>query len=167
MPSSRDVPAASHRGDAGPAPDIRCLTPDDRWSLAEFSCRGYGEPWSDLVEEMVRDDLADAIAVSGVEAAGLWVGPQLCGVVAWRIDPASPTLCRGILLAIQNGHRRRGYGRRLKRELIQRTRHAGAVAIVSEVHRDNDPMIQLNASLGAVVERIDGDPDHLRCVIPV
>jgi ribosomal protein S18 acetylase RimI-like enzyme len=160
------VAAATRRGDAGASRSIRALTPADREALASFSCRGYGEPWAELVEGMVREDLADALAVPGVEALGSWVGPQLCGVVVWRIDGSGPVLCRGILLAVANGHRRRGHGRRLKRELVERARRAGAVAVVSEVHRDNDPMIDLNVSLGAAVDRIDGDPDHLLCVIP-
>jgi hypothetical protein len=50
---------------------------------------------------------------------------------------------------------------------VDRARRSGAVAVVSEVHWDNDPMIELNAQLGANVEQIEGDTDHCLCVIPL
>jgi GNAT superfamily N-acetyltransferase len=153
-------------GDPGESVEITQLTAVDRGTLADFSCRGYREPWTDLVEEMVRCHLADALDIDGVSALGLWRDEQLCAVVAWRIDSSSG-VCRSILLAVRNGHRRRGYGRRLKAELVDRARRSGAVAVVSEVHWDNDPMIELNAQLGANVEQIEGDTDHCLCVIPL
>jgi GNAT superfamily N-acetyltransferase len=117
---------------------------------------------------MVRVHLADALEDGGVDALGLWVDGQLAGLVAWRVEPAGPSgtsICRSIVLAVQNGHVRRGYGRRLKEDMIERAREDGAAAVVSIVHWDNNAMISLNVVLGANVERIDGDPDHCNCVI--
>lgn len=36
-----------------------------------------------------------------------------------------------------------------------------------EVHWDNTAMMALNESLGANVERIDGDLDYAYCIIPL
>jgi predicted N-acetyltransferase YhbS len=149
---------------SGAEVEIRALTPADRPTLARFTCRGYGEPWSDVIEEMVHDHLADALDASDLIALGLWDGAQLCAVVAWRLDQPA-RICRVALLAVQNGQRRKGLGRRLKEEVVERARQSGALAVVSVVHWENDPMIELNAALGANVERIDGDPDHCLCVI--
>lgn len=146
--------------------EIRPVTPGDRPALARFSCRGYGEPWADVIEEMIRSHLADALATDGLAALGLWHDDRLCALVAWRTDDASQ-LYRVALLAVQNGYRRRGFGRRLKEEVLIAARQAGARAVVSVVHWDNEPMIELNVALGANVERIDGDSDHCLCVIPV
>jgi hypothetical protein len=34
---------------------VRPLGPEDRAELEAFSCRNYGEPWTSLIEEMIRD----------------------------------------------------------------------------------------------------------------
>jgi GNAT superfamily N-acetyltransferase len=146
--------------------DVRPITSEDRPALARFSCRAYGEPWSDVIEEMISEHLAGALGHDGLAALGLWDGAHLCAVIAWRIDEPA-RVCRVALLAVENGYRRNGFGRRLKEEVLGLARRAGAVAVASIVHWDNDPMIELNAALGANVERIDGDPDHCLCVIPV
>jgi ribosomal protein S18 acetylase RimI-like enzyme len=80
-------------------------------------------------------------------------------------DAAPPILCRGILVAVANAHRRKGHGRRLKQAMIDAARAAGAVAISSTVDRRNHGMIALNRSLGALVERIPDDPDNVRCIV--
>lgn len=51
--------------------------------------------------------------------------------------------------------------------MIEQARESGATAVVSTVDWDNDAMIQLNAELGGSITRIEGDPDHCRCVIPL
>ena len=149
----------------GEVSTLRPVTESDRLALATFTCRAYREPWTDVIEEMVRDRLADELELGNVDAAGICCDDELCGVVAWRLDDSSPPLCRSILLAVRTGHRRRGIGRRLKDHLLVQARVAGAAAVVSLVHWDNDPMIELNVQLGANVERLPGDNDHCRCVI--
>lgn len=146
--------------------ELRRLTPDDRRALSRFTCRDFREPWSDLVEELISTRLADALDGGDIEGIGLWVGGTLCGVTAWAID-GSTAICDNIVLAVRTGYQRRGHGRTLKQAVIDRAREAGAEAVVSYVHFDNDPMIHINAELGANVEAIAGDPDHRYCVIPV
>jgi hypothetical protein len=147
------------------AGEIRPITADDRAALASFSCRSFGEPWSDVIEEMIREDLAHEIERSeDVVARGLWVDGQLVGVVAWRIDDASHR-CQGLVLAVAIGHQRRGYARRLKLLEIEGARRAGARVVVSTVDWDNEAMLQVNASLGANIERIAGNVSQALCVI--
>jgi hypothetical protein len=37
--------------------------------------------------------------------------------------------------------------------------------VVSTVYFDNDPIVGLNVSAGAKFSTIEGDADHLRCVL--
>ena len=121
-----------------------------------------------MIEEMVRRDLVGEIASGQVSAVGLWEGDELCGVAAWRIYDADPLiLCRGILIAVANSHRRKGYGRQLKEAMKDAARAAGAAAISSLVDQRNRAMIELNKAAGAVVERIVDDPDYVRCIVPL
>lgn len=131
-----------------------------------FRCRSFGEPWSEVVEEMVCGQLAAELESGDVSAMGLWAGDVLAGVAAWRVD-RTVRMCRAILVAVATGHRRRGYGRILKGAVVDAARSAGAVAVVSSVHWDNDAMIELNVALGGNVEVIPGDRDFCRCVIPI
>ena len=89
-------------------PHVRSLTSDDRGELEQFSCRNFHEPWSDLVEELVQTLLAEArrLRSSGLRPAG----EALAAVIAWRpMDDAGDI--HSIVLAVRNGHRRRGFGR--------------------------------------------------------
>lgn len=148
-------------------PVLRELSADDEPALTTFSCRHFRQPWTEVVEEMIRERLAHALRVGDAQAVGLWRDDELLGIAAWRIDPDDPSLCRSILVAVAHGNARRGYGRILKEAVLERARLAGAVVVVSIVHWDNDAMIRLNESLGANVERIPGDQDHCRCIIPL
>jgi GNAT superfamily N-acetyltransferase len=143
---------------------LRPLTVDDGPALHTFSCRGWREPWADLVEEMVRDRLVGELVHGDVDAVGAWRGDDLAGVAVWRINEDR---CTSIVLAVANGHRRRGLGRTLKLTVIAAARDAGASVVVSHVHWDNEPMLLLNRSMGANLERIPGDLDYCLCVLPV
>jgi ribosomal protein S18 acetylase RimI-like enzyme len=146
---------------------VRPLDPArDRQQLATFSCRDFRSPWTDVVEEMVREHLADSLACGAVGGLGAWDGQRLCGVAAFVIDDGT-RVCHSQLLAVQMGYARRGYGQLLKRAIIDIARRAGAEAVLSTVHFDNDPIIELNRKLGASIERVPGDPEYLYCTIPL
>lgn len=113
---------------------------------------------------MVRENLVHELSSGNVTAIGLWDDQRLCGVAVWKVFDAA-RLCKGILVAVANGHRRKGYGRRLKEEMMKSARVAGAVAISSTVDRRNDGMIAINRSVGAVFEALPDDPDNLRCTV--
>jgi len=120
-----------------------------------------------MLEETIQERLADELALGAATAVGLWHKGQLCGVAAWKLQDGPPPVCVCALVAVQEGFQRRGFGRRLKNEVVEQARAAGAVAVRSIVHWDNDPMIQLNVSLGASVETLRGGPDYCVCVIPL
>lgn len=122
----------------------------------------YKEPWTAPVQEMIRDHLAGNLALGAVSAVGAWVGDDLRGVAAWRIEG---NVCHSVLLAVRTGQRRQGVGTLLKSALLSEAQTARATAVVSHVHWDNDAMIELNASFGANIERIAGDAEYSRCVI--
>jgi ribosomal protein S18 acetylase RimI-like enzyme len=143
---------------------IRPLTAADEAALSTFTCVTYKEPWTALVQEMIRDHLAENLAIEAVSAVGAWVDDDLRGVAAWRYEG---NICHSIVLAVRVGQRRQGIGSLLKKTLLSEARAAGATALVSQVHWDNEAMIELNASFGANVERIEGDAEYCRCVISI
>lgn len=132
--------------------ELRSITAADRTALARFSCRSWGEPWTDEVEATIHG-LADELEQSAaLNARGLWAGDQLVAVVVWRVVPGT-SLCQSLVLAVQTGHRGRGYARRLKELELDEARQAGCTAVISQVHWDNAPMMAINRSLGANIER--------------
>lgn len=115
---------------------------------------------------MVRDNLADSVELGQVSGVCIEAGGRICAVAAYTID-AQAKICHSQLLAVQTGSYRRTYGLQLKREIMRLAKEAGARAVVSIVHIDNDPMLELNIKLGASVLRIPGDDDYRQCVIPL
>lgn len=146
--------------------EVRPVTAADHDTLATFSCRSWAHPWTDEIEASIHH-LADELALTeSVVARGIWNGDDLLAVVAWRMVPQTP-LCQSLVLAVETGHRRRGYGRRLKQIEIEEARRASCTAVISKVHWDNGPMMELNKALGANVERINGDGAYAYCIIPL
>jgi hypothetical protein len=144
--------------------EVRPVTAADREALARFSCRSLAHPWTDEVETTIHH-LADELEMTdSLVARGIWDGADLLGVVVWRMVPTA-SLCQSLVLAVQTGHRRRGYARTLKRIELEEARQASCRAVISKVHWDNTPMMKLNKSLGANVERITGDRDYAYCII--
>lgn len=145
-------------------PTIRSVTDADRATLATFTCRDYRQSYTGAVELLVREHLADALARGDVRGLGIWLGTSLIAVAAWAVDDGDPPIATNAVLAVAHGYQRHGYARQLKKHVMQLARAEGAAAIVSDVHRDNDAMLDLNASLGANIEPADFD-DHRRCTI--
>lgn len=85
---------------------IRDLTLDDRAALARFTCARIGQPWTELVQSVVRNELANQLEKGHVSAVGLFDDAGgLLGVAAWRVhDTMSPVLCRGDIVAVAVGH---------------------------------------------------------------
>jgi GNAT superfamily N-acetyltransferase len=148
--------------DPSARPVIRALTTADEPSLLTFTCVNYREPWTALVQEMIRKPLAGNIAIGAVSAVGAWIGDDLCGVAAWRYEGE---ICHSVVLAVRTGQRRQGIGSLLKDAVLSEARAAGAAVVVSVVHWDNEAMIELNARLGASIERIPADDEYCLCVV--
>lgn len=144
--------------------DWRALSAADRESLATFTCRHFKEPWTEIVQIMVREHLADSLERHTAEAVGAWNATNLIGVASWSFKDDS---CECHIVAVALGHQGRGLGRRLKEYVVEVARAAGAGAVVSEVHWDNQPMLELNSHLGASVVAKPGDREYCLCVIPL
>lgn len=97
------------------------------------------------------------LPVPGVSALGLWLDRRLIGVAAWSSSPDDKRVWRCHVVAVQLGFMRRGYGRYLKGEVVDRARRVGVVAVVSEVHFENVGMERINLEFGATAKRIDRD----------
>jgi hypothetical protein len=148
-------------------PAIRPVDPDgDRRQLRAFSCRDFRFPYTDVIEELIRNNLADSVQAGEVSALALCSDSRICGVTAYVPD-LDTGIYQSSILAVQMGYVRRGYGTQLKQAVIDIARQAKAIAVVSDVHYDNDPMINLNVKLGANVVKIPGDLEYRRCVIPL
>jgi pyruvate carboxylase len=124
-----------------------------------------GKPWTELVERTIREQLAKEIVARTAYCLGLWDEGELRAVAAYRIFE---WICRNQILAVANGHRRRHYGVTLKLAVIAAAHRAGARVVDSIVDRRNTAMLELNRSLGAVIDIIDDDdPEYFICVIPL
>lgn len=112
-------------------PELRPITSADRGVLERFSCRSWAEPWTADVEASIRC-LADELPLSeAIAAQGLWAGEALVALVVWRVIPTT-TLCESLILAVETGHRRQGYARRLKTVELRVAREAGCRAVISK-----------------------------------
>jgi hypothetical protein len=66
-------------------PVLRPLTEGDAPALAAFTCESFRQPWTTIVQEMIRGHLAENLSLAALSAVGLWLDDALCGVAAWRI----------------------------------------------------------------------------------
>jgi len=80
-------------------------------------------------------------------------------------------LWRNVVLAVRYEHRRQGYGRQLKRKLIELARDSEVLAITSVVAWDNKPMLELNRQLGGSIVQMPAeqgvDREFALCIVPV
>ncbi len=145
-----------------PTVEIRRVTADDELSLRQFTCRVIGEPWTQLVEELIQQNLAFSLGVGEVDAVGAWDDESLVGVAAWRSE--GPSRRRVAVLAVATGAKRRGIGRELKLEVLDRARRDGIESVVSIVDWNNDAMLGLNYEIGARIVHVPNDPGYMLCV---
>lgn len=147
-------------------PEFRLLDLNDTPALEAFSCGGgHREPWGDVVEELIRENVAYELGMGRVWVLGRWSGSQLVGVAVWADADTDHTVWNLSVVAVQNGYQRRGHGRAMKAEVLRRAGEEGVRAIVSTVHADNEAMWKINTALGAQSTRLDRD--HFRVVVPV
>jgi ribosomal protein S18 acetylase RimI-like enzyme len=145
--------------------DLRPVGPHDRDQLATFSCATAGYDFTLEVEQQIRESVVVELEAGRVEGLGSWDDDHLVAVITYS---RSDWLWLVTVLATDNRYRRRKQAQRLKLEVLRRAREAGAEAVVSHVHRDNHPMLALNAKLGGVVTpAADPDNPYLVCTVPV
>ena len=83
-------------------------------------------------------------------------------MIAWKVRPDPWFIA---VLATSSSHRRRGYARRLKHEVLARAQDAGADMAVSIVHEDNAEMLRLNRTLEARIVQDPEDGHYRICTI--
>ena len=140
------------------------LTSQHTVQLGSFRCAEYRKPWTEDVEELIRDSLAFSLGTGDLVGLGLWQATSLIAVIAWRESAHEPWY--SALLAVATGHQRHGYGRQLKVELLKRAQLSGAEAVYSLIDWDNDSALKLNESLGASITR-DPDARHQRLIATI
>jgi GNAT superfamily N-acetyltransferase len=147
---------------------IERLTVAHRAEFAAFECAVYREPWTEIIEEMVRDHLADALDRGVTEGIGARnEHGVLVGVAAWARDPENAAVWLSRLIAVRWGHHGRKIGRRLKSEVLTRAQREGVGLLVSRIHEDNEAMRRVNELLGGRTTRPPGEREYLMCTIPV
>jgi RimJ/RimL family protein N-acetyltransferase len=143
---------------------FRRLETSDRGALNAFACRDFSQPWTDVVEEVVRERLADELAHGTVAALGAFDDQYLVGVAAWK-PPDEHGIVQNVLCAVAFGYQRRGVGTKLKRNVLREAAALRAMSVVSEVHVDNAAMLAVNTKLDAVLTHDPDDQRYLICVI--
>lgn len=132
---------------------IRRLTGADRDLIRGFNCVWFPRRWEELLPELV-EMVADGLAEGdGISALGAFVGEELVGVAGWRADPDEASTWTVPLVAVRLGHQRKGLGKVLKLAVLDEARSAGIEYVVSRVHSENEPMLNINSALGAELIR--------------
>lgn len=129
--------------------EFRDLGPGDAAELATFACNTLRAPWTLAAQFAINENLVFSLEHGNAEGVGLWERSTLLGLAAWSVHPDDSIIWRCHTVAVRNGRKRHGLGRRLKIEVLDRARRAGARRVESNVHKSNDPMLDLNLSLGA------------------
>jgi len=136
--------------------------------LSKFPSRRLGEPWTAVVSEAIRADVARFLG-NQFRGVGLFVGSELRAVAIWRVSslygyPPPPSSWEICYLASHSSHARQGYAYRLKVEVLRRASAEGIQRVISYVHWDNAAMLSLNDKLYARRSRIAGDDEFALCV---
>jgi ribosomal protein S18 acetylase RimI-like enzyme len=144
------------------------LGPADADRLAAFTCGG--QPWSDIAQEMIRNDLPIALGTDPtVNAIGLCdQSGHLLAVGAWKVRALIPDPWSVIVLGVDVNHRQKGHAKAIKTEIMRRAKEAGITRLSSHVDRNNEPMIELNKKLhGRYVWDPKDDSEDVLFLVPV
>jgi L-amino acid N-acyltransferase YncA len=143
------------------------LGPADRQHLETFECSsGRKAYWTLEVERQIRETLPWFLDHPEEGAViGLCDGGDLCGIAAWSPRHDDPGVWQTHVIAVRNGRKGKGHGERLKREVLERARAAGADAVIAIVHADNQPMLRINGQLGADIATDPKDFNYKICTI--
>ncbi len=116
---------------------------------------------------MIRQELADALALGTTWAIGIIKDGELVAVGSWKIRRELEVVWQVLTLGTDVDHRKQGLAEQLKREIMRRAKEAGIRSLVSLVDRRNAPMIALNRRLGGKCVWDWRDPDYSRCAVRV
>jgi len=150
---------------------FRSAEPSDAEQLRTFSCADRGLRYTCEVEQLIRSDVADEVAAGSGDAhddiaiddTGLIVGVVTYGHAPLDVDNALLIYA----LAVHPDHRRRLIGTLLKQGGLDAARAEQVSAVVSQVHRRNNPMRQLNATLDVVAAPDPTDGEYMISVASI
>lgn len=138
-------------------PHVVRVTAEDRAAIENFSC-DRGTPWSQAIEVMVRNDLADALQSGFLDAVGIWDGEDLAAVVVYQPLRLMPSNWRVRAIGTRASNAGRGYATALIETVQARAQAGGASCLSGLIHHENTKMIRIMGSLGAVIfERPDDE----------
>lgn len=148
---------------------FRPAAPSDAEPLRIFSCADRGLRYTRDVEQLIRSDVADEVA-AGSGDAHADIATDDDGLIVGIITYGSAPLDGAInienalfiyALAVHPDHRRRLIGTLLKQGVLDAAHTHGLDAVVSQVHRRNGPMQQLNTTLDVVAAPDPTDGEYL------
>lgn len=155
---------------------IRIADRNDVEQLRSFRCRTPGSKYTHPVQECIREDFVEALE-TGEDALCVHVAVDELGVVVGVVGhlpvllpPGThPTLTAHTIpaLGVVPERRRERIGISLKETVLVELSGLGVDLVVSDVHRTNQPMLKLNATLSAETERNPDDGEYLVTVARV
>jgi GNAT superfamily N-acetyltransferase len=141
---------------------FRRAAPADALQLAEFECHNPNEKWTLDVERAIRRGVAEEVAegqVDGCVHLALF-DEEIVGVIVHLPVVDDPLQSVISALAVTHPHRRRGVATALKSEVMAECAKEGMTSVVSEVHRRNSAMANLNTKLGISSARNPEDGEY-------
>lgn len=147
------------------AVQIRLTRELDAYALRGFVCKTPGLKFTLRLQQLIRGDLADAVADESSETC-VHVAEdrgRIVGVIA-HSPVANSTQEHISVLAVVPDRRRERIGISLKSVVLYEVRDRGVEAVTSEVDKRNFPMIRLNEKLRAVA---DNNPDDAKSLFTV
>lgn len=148
---------------------FRPAAPNDAEPLRTFSCADQGLRYTREVEQLIHSDVADEVA-AGSSDTHVDIATDDAGVIVGVITYGHAPLDGAVdvdnalfiyVLAVHPDHRRRLIGTLLKQRVLDAARSQQLSAVVSQVHRRNRPMQQLNATLDVVAAADPTDGEYL------
>ena len=155
MRAQRPSAAEGAAGSIGAALDVRRMEPSDLDDVMVIERLAFKHPWSiDLFRRELLHDWSTVLLCVGKPGAalptaageeGTGAPPRVLGfVIFWVVHDEVHVLN----IAAHPTLRRRGVGRRLMVEAIERGRRGGAALVTLEVRRSNFPALALYQDLG-------------------
>lgn len=147
---------------------FRPAEPGDAEALRTFSCADRGLRYTRGIEQLIRSDIADEVA-AGSRDTSVDIATDdgtIVGIITYGVAPLDGAIdIENALfiyaLAVHPDHRRRLIGTLLKQRVLDAAHTQGLAAVVSQVHRRNSPMQQLNATLDVVAAPDPTDGEYL------
>ena len=104
--------------------------------------------------------MARSLEAGWIWGVGDFQGQELRGLITWTDYAEDSRLWEIVILATDLQWTGRGVARGLKEHLLDKARDREILSVVSYVHRDNEPMLDLNRSLGAFIKLDPNDVEH-------